>query len=84
MQVVTYEDIIKLQPRGVFTVPKKMREGVFDKNGLAKIRRIGRKLIIEPVRALPYSVRSYTDREIDEFFDLDEKETNELKERGLI
>lgn len=84
MQVVTYEDIIKLQPRGVFTVPKRMREGVFDKNGLARIKKIGRRLVIEPVRALPYSVRSYNDKEIDDFFDLDEKETKELKEKGFI
>ncbi len=73
MQTVAYEDIIKIQPRGVFTVPKKLREGLFEKNGIAKIARIGRRLIIEPITTLPYPVRSYSDRELQEFFELDEK-----------
>ena len=84
MQTVTYEEIIKLQPRGVFTLPKKLREGLFDENGLAKIVRTGRRLVIEPIRTLPYQVRSYTDKEVQEFFDLDEKETKDLKYKGLI
>lgn len=84
MQTQTYEEIIKFQPRGVLTVPKKMREGLFDEAGIAKMSRVGRKLIIEPVRTLPYPVRSYTDREIDEFFELDDKESKELKRKGLI
>lgn len=75
MQTATYEEIIKIQPRGVFTVPKKLRQGLFDKRGIAKIERVGRKLIIEPVRTLAYPVRSYTDKEIEEFFELDEKGT---------
>lgn len=84
MQTVSYEEIIKLQPRGVFTLPKKLREGLFDENGLAKIVRTGRRLIIEPVSTLSYQVRSYTDKEVQEFFDLDEKETKDLKNKGLI
>ena len=84
MQIASFEEIIKIQPRGVFTVPKKLRQGLFDKNGMAKITRVGRKLIIEPVRTLPYPVRSYTDSEIEEFFKLDEKESKELKAKGLI
>lgn len=84
MQIVTYEDIIKLTPRGVFTVPKKARIGLFDKSGLARIMRVGRQLVIEPVRALPYSVRSYTNDEIDEFFRLDDEGTEKLKSEGLI
>ena len=84
MQTVLYEEIIKLQPRGVFTLPKKLREGLFDENGLAKITRSGRKLVIEPIRTLSYSVRSYTDKEVQSFFDLDEKETKYLKEKDFI
>jgi len=84
MQTVIYEEIIKLQPRGVFTVPKKLRKNLFDENNLAKISRVGRKLIIEPVRTISYPVRTYTDSEIDEFFDLDAKETKSLKKKGLI
>ena len=84
MQTVSYEEIIKLQPRGIFTLPKKLREGLFDENGLAKITRTGRRLVIEPVRTLSYSVRSYTNKEVQEFFDLDEKETKDLKKKGFI
>jgi len=85
MQKTIYdEQIILLQPRGVFTVPKKLREGLFDSSGVARIKRMGRKLVIEPVRTLSYSVRSYTNSELDEFFELDEKETKELKTKGLI
>ena len=75
MQTVTYGEIIKIQPRGTFTVPKGLRQGLFDKDGVARITKVGRKLIIEPVRTLPYPVRSYTDSEIDEFFKLDEKDS---------
>lgn len=84
MQTVSYEEIIKLQPRGVFTVPKKLREGLFDDGGIAKIKRVGSRLVIEPVRTLAYPVRSYTNQELREFFELDEKETKELKAKGLI
>jgi len=84
MQIQDYEELIKLQPRGVLTVPKKMREGLFEKGGIVKMKRLGRKIIIEPVKTLSYPVRSYTDKELQEFFDLDEKETKELKAKGLI
>lgn len=85
MQQIQYsEEIIKLTPRGVFTVPKKMRAGLFDDMGIAKINRIGAKLVIEPIRSLSYPVRSYTDREVDEFFKLDEEESKKLKAKGLI
>lgn len=85
MQTVTYEDqIVQLQPRWVFTLPKNLREGFFDENRLAKISRTGRKIIIEPVRTLAYPVRSYSDNEINDFFELDDKESKELKNKGLI
>lgn len=84
MQQVTYEEIIKLQPKGVLTVPKKMREGLFDDMGIAKISRQGAKLIIEPIRTLSYPVRSYGEDDLRDFFELDEKETKELKSKGLI
>ncbi len=85
MQAITYdEQIVQLQPRWVFTLPRNLRDGFFDDNRLAKINRIGRKIIIEPVRTLPYPVRSYTDNEVDEFLELDAKESKELKAKGLI
>lgn len=85
MQIVNFdEQIIQLQPRGVFTVPKRLREGLFGDSGVARIKRVGSRLIIEPVRVLMYPVRSYMDSEIDEFFKLDEEETKKLKAKGLI
>ena len=36
------------------------------------------------IRTLSYPVRSYTDKELQEFFDLDERETRLLKTKGLI
>ena len=85
MQTVTYEEIVKLQGRsGVFTLPKKVREGLFEDNSLAKVTRTGNRIIIEPVKILPYSVRSYTNDEIDEFFALDDEGTKKLKDEGFI
>lgn len=85
MQTTTYTDqIVQLQPRWVFTLPKNLREDFFDDNRLAKISRVGRKIIIEPVRTLSYSVRSYSDNEVDDFFNLDEKDSKKLKAKGLI
>ncbi len=84
MQQVTYEEIIKLQPKGVLTVPKKMRDGLFDDMGVAKISRIGSKLVIEPVRTLSYPVRSYSENDLKGFFELDEKGTKELKTKSII
>lgn len=84
MQIQSYEEIIKLQPKGVLTIPKKLREGLFDETGIAKIKRLGRKLVIEPVRALSYPVRSYTDKDLEDFFELDDKESKKLKAKGLI
>lgn len=84
MQIVSYEEIIKLQPRGVFTVPKRLRAGLFEGNGLARIKREGSRLIIEPVRTLSYAVRTYSDKEVEEFFELDDQETKNLKKKGVI
>ena len=78
------EELVKLQSRGILTIPKKMRVGLFDEGGIVKMKRLGRKIIIEPVKTLSYPVRSYTDKELHEFFDLDEQETKKLKTKGLI
>lgn len=84
MQTTTYETIVKLRPRGVFTVPKRLREGLFDENGIAKIKRVGRKLLIEPVKTISYPVRSYEEGELKEFFELDDEESKGLKAKGII
>ena len=49
-----------------------------------KVKKIRGGLILEPVTILGYAARKYTDSEVDEFFELDEKETRELKGRGVV
>lgn len=85
MQQVPLEDIIKIQAKGLITIPKKMRDtiGVVERS-LVRLRADQGKITIEPVRTLPYPVRSYTDEEIDEFFALDEAEGKELRRQGII
>ena len=79
------EEIVKIQSRGLLTIPAKFRkEPYFKENSLVRIIKEKGRLIIEPVRTLPYPVRSYTKQELKEFFELDKKETNELKNEGLI
>lgn len=85
MQLTVYdEQIVQLQPRGVFTLPKNMRSGLFDNDRLARIKRVGSRIIIEPIRTLSYPVRSYTNDEINEFLNFDAEETKQLKTKGLI
>lgn len=79
------QTIVKIQPKGVITIPKKVRDSVgFEENGFARIKKARGRIIIEPVRTLPYLVRTYKDSEVKEFFDLDEKETKKLKDEGLL
>lgn len=85
MQTLPLEDIIKVQLKGLLMIPKKMRDSVgVVERGLVHIRADQGKITIEPVRTLPYPVRSYTDAEIDEFFALDEAEGKELRRQGII
>lgn len=85
MQQLTQEEIIKLQPRGVLTIPKKFRQDIgFKESSFVKIKKKKWQLVIEPVRILPYPVRSYKQKELKEFFKLDEKETKKLKKKGLL
>lgn len=85
MQMIAFEDLIKIQPKGVLTIPKKIRQFIgLEDNNIARIKIEKGKLIIEPVRTLPYPVRSYNDQEIEEFFELDKKESKELRKKGFI
>lgn len=80
-----WEEVIKFQPRGVFTVPKKIRLFLgIEEKGLARLRLSNRQLIIEPLQTLPYTVRRYTENEVEEFFNLDREETKQLKKKGLL
>ena len=85
MQTTPFEDIVKLQPKGLITIPKKIRDSVgIAERGLLRIRADRGKITIEPVRTLPYPVRSYTDKELAEFIALDEKEGKELRRLKII
>jgi len=85
MQTQIQEEIIKILPKGIMTIPKKFREKLgFDIEGLARVKEEKGRLIVEPVRMLPYPVRSYTDEEINEFIDLDRKETKILRKKKLL
>lgn len=79
MQTYVFEEITKLQPRGILTIPKKLRAELnLDENSLVKIKKDGYRLIIEPVKTLPYPVRSYSEKEIKEFIDFDRQETKKF------
>lgn len=85
MQTLPVEQIIKILPKGLITIPKKFRSDLgLEENNLARVKKEPGRLIIEPIRTLPYPVRHYTNEEIDEFFALDDKESRELREEGLI
>lgn len=78
------EEIVKFQPKGLLTIPSRFRRLLgFEERGLARIKVEKGRIIIEPVRALPYPVRTYSDSEIKEFLALDRKETRELKQKGM-
>lgn len=85
MKTLTTPELIKIQPRGVITIPKAFREKLgFKENEIVRI--IGEKgrLVIEIVRTLPYRVRSYSKEEVDEFIKLDKAEESDLKKKGLL
>lgn len=85
MQQVILEDIVKMQPKGLLTIPKRFREELgFEEDGLVRVKKEKGRIVLEPVRILDYPVRSYSKEEIDEFLALDRKEAKELKQKGLI
>lgn len=82
MQLLPLEDIIKMQSKGLVTIPKKLRERVgIGENDLIRVRTDRGRLTIEPVRTLAYPVRSYTDADVREFIELDKEESKELHAR---
>lgn len=85
MQTQIQEEIIKILPKGIMTIPKKFREKLgFDIEGFARVKEEKGRLIVESVRMLLYPVRSYTDEEINEFIDLDRKETKILRKKKFL
>lgn len=85
MQQIIQEEIVKIQPKGLITIPKKFRQELgLEENGLVRIKEEKGRLVVESVRTLAYPVRGYTEDEINEFFELDKKETKALKKKGLL
>lgn len=84
MQQITIEEIIKFQSKGVITIPRGLRNGLFEEKSLARIKRERGRLIIEPVYTLPYPVRSYSAGEIKDFLNFDKEEAAKLKNKGLL
>lgn len=85
MQQINLDEIVKVQTKGLLTIPKKLRLKIgLEEKDLVKIREEKGRLVIEPLRTLPYPVRSYTEEELKEFLELDRKETKNLKKKGLL
>ena len=85
MQQITQEEIVKVQPKGLVTIPKKLRQKVgLEENGLIRVKEEKGRLVLEPVHTLPYPVRSYTQADIKEFLEFDKKETKKLNKKGLL
>ncbi len=84
MQAIPMEDIIKMQPKGVITIPNKLRKSVgLTERSLMRIKTKGKQLIIEPLYTTP-APRVFSDEEINEWLELDEKEGKELRRAGII
>ena len=79
------QTIVKVQNKGLITIPKAFRKDLgLEKDSLARVIKVKGRLVLEPVKTLPYKVRSYKKSEIDEFLELDKKESSELKAKGLF
>lgn len=79
------DELVRLQPKGLITIPKKFRDSLgFKDSDFVRIKKENIRLILEPIRILPYPVRSYTQAELQSFLDLDQKETKKLKARRIL
>lgn len=79
-----YQEIIQIQSRGNITIPKPFRSEGFDEKSYIRMRKMNGKLVLEPVQIVGYPVRKYLNTEVDEFFDLDDKESLKLKKMGIL
>lgn len=80
-----FEEFVTIQPKGLITIPKKIRQELgFEERKPVRLRKEKGRLVIEPVTVLSYPVRRYTDKELKEFLALDSQETKKLKRKKLI
>lgn len=85
VQIGTFEQMVRIQNKGLVTIPKILRDSVgLNENDLVRVRGSKGRIILEPVRVLPYQVRSYTNANLDSFFELDKKESEGLRKKGLL
>ena len=74
MPTTTIDEIIKIQSKGVMTIPKNARDKYgFADNSFLRLKEEKNRLYLERVRVLPYPVRSYTQNDLDEFFAFDKQ-----------
>lgn len=82
---ISSEEIVRLQQKGLVTIPKKFRVQLnIEENDLLRLKNEKGRIVLEPVRTLPYPVRSYSIKEIDEFIALDARETRALKKKKIL
>ena len=85
MQQTYSEELVKMQQKGLVTIPKKFRKQLgLQQNSIIKIKQEKSKLILELVQTLDYPVRHYTDQEVDEFMVFDKEQTKKLQKKGLV
>lgn len=61
-------NLVKILPKGLVTIPKKLRQDVgLEENSLARIKKEGKRLILEPVNIVSYPLRDYSVEEINKF-----------------
>ena len=64
----TYGNLVKILPKGLVTIPKKLRQEVgLGENTLVRIKKEGKRLILEPVNIVSYPLREYSAEEISKF-----------------
>jgi AbrB family looped-hinge helix DNA binding protein len=64
----TYGNLVKILPKGLVTIPKKLRQDIgLEENSLARIKKEGNRLILEPVNIISYPLRDYSVAEINKF-----------------
>ena len=68
LEMQTYGNLVKILPKGLVTIPKKLRQDIgLEENGLARIKKEGKRLILEPVNVVSYPLREYSVQEIKQF-----------------
>ena len=71
MQLGTYGQVVRVQKKGLVTIPKSLRDYIgLNVNDFVKVKKNKGRIILEPVRVLPYQVRSYADSDLSSFLSL--------------